>query len=133
MKQVISMFSSSQGTIRVEESNHTWGEPFRTRVCPAVVAGETPFTMTYHLSRFPAVTFAGDLYGAFLVGFMVPVAIIVVSLLMFMEQLPLAVHRNELDTHVDHPRRDYTGTIGVWGCVCRNHGNCSSGSAAGLK
>src|ERR1700745_1264638 len=52
MKQIVEEFNKSQGEIHVTESTLTWGEPFYTKVHTAVVAGQTPDVMTYHLSHF---------------------------------------------------------------------------------
>jgi multiple sugar transport system substrate-binding protein len=54
MKQIVEEFNKSQSDIHVTESTLTWGEPFYTKVHTAVVAGQTPDIMTYHLSHFPA-------------------------------------------------------------------------------
>jgi len=45
----------------VNATTLTWGDPFYTKVHTAVVAGDTPDVMTYHLSHFPAGIKAGDL------------------------------------------------------------------------
>lgn len=60
-KAIISEFNSSQSGVSVEGTTLTWGDPFYTKVHTAVVAGETPDVMTYHLSHFPAGVQAGDL------------------------------------------------------------------------
>jgi multiple sugar transport system substrate-binding protein len=54
MKQIVAEFNKSQTEIRVNESTLTWGEPFYTKVHTAVVSGQTPDVMTYHLSHFAA-------------------------------------------------------------------------------
>ncbi len=54
MKQIVEEFNKSQSEIHINESTLTWGEPFYTKVHTAVVSGETPDVMTYHLSHFPA-------------------------------------------------------------------------------
>src|SRR6516165_1648272 len=54
MKQIVAEFNKSQSDIHVNESTLTWGEPFYTKVHTAVVGGQTPDVMTYHLSHFPA-------------------------------------------------------------------------------
>lgn len=61
MKQIVEEFNKSQSDIHVTESTLTWGEPFYTKVHTAVVAGQTPDIMTYHLSHFPAGISAKDL------------------------------------------------------------------------
>src|SRR5690349_8022015 len=61
MKQIVDHFNKSQSEIHVNESTLTWGEPFYTKVHTAVVAGQTPDVMTYHLSHFPAGVLAKDL------------------------------------------------------------------------
>jgi multiple sugar transport system substrate-binding protein len=61
MKQIVAEFNKSQSDIHVTESTLTWGEPFYTKVHTAVVAGQTPDVMTYHLSHFPAGILAKDL------------------------------------------------------------------------
>ena len=54
MKQIVAEFNKSQTEIHVNESTLTWGEPFYTKVHTAVVSGQTPDVMTYHLSHFAA-------------------------------------------------------------------------------
>jgi multiple sugar transport system substrate-binding protein len=54
MKQIVAQFNQSQSAIHVTESTLPWGEPFYTKVHTAVVAGQTPDVITYHLSHFPA-------------------------------------------------------------------------------
>jgi multiple sugar transport system substrate-binding protein len=54
-------FNKSQQDIRVTKSTLTWGEPFYTKIHTAVVAGQTPDVMTYHLSHFPTGILAKDL------------------------------------------------------------------------
>jgi multiple sugar transport system substrate-binding protein len=61
MKQIVDEFNKSQGEIHVTESTLTWGEPFYTKVHTAVVAGQTPDVMTYHLSHFPTGILSKDL------------------------------------------------------------------------
>jgi len=61
MKQIVDEFNKSQSDIHVTESTLTWGEPFYTKVHTAVVAGQTPDVMTYHLSHFPTGVLAKDL------------------------------------------------------------------------
>jgi multiple sugar transport system substrate-binding protein len=61
MKQIVEEFNKSQSDIHVNESTLTWGEPFYTKVHTAVVAGQTPDIMTYHLSHFPAGVSTKDL------------------------------------------------------------------------
>ena len=54
MKQIVDEFNKSQQDIRVTQTTLTWGEPFYTKIHTAVVAGQTPDVMSYHLSHFPA-------------------------------------------------------------------------------
>jgi multiple sugar transport system substrate-binding protein len=61
MKQIVEEFNKSQNDIHVNESTLTWGEPFYTKVHTAVVAGQTPDVMTYHLSHFAAGIIGKDL------------------------------------------------------------------------
>jgi multiple sugar transport system substrate-binding protein len=61
MTQIVEEFNKSQQDIRVTKSTLTWGEPFYTKIHTAVVAGQTPDVMTYHLSHFPAGMLAKDL------------------------------------------------------------------------
>lgn len=61
MKQIVEEFNKSQSEIHVNESTLTWGEPFYTKVHTAVVSGQTPDVMTYHLSHLPAGVVAKDL------------------------------------------------------------------------
>ncbi|MBV9642297.1 MAG: extracellular solute-binding protein [Verrucomicrobia bacterium] len=61
MKQIVSEFNKSQTEIHVNQSTLTWGEPFYTKVHTAVVAGQTPDVMTYHLSHFAAGIMEKDL------------------------------------------------------------------------
>jgi multiple sugar transport system substrate-binding protein len=60
-KQIVEEFNKSQSEIHVTESTLPWGEPFYTKVHTAVVAGQTPDVMTYHLSHFAAGITAKDL------------------------------------------------------------------------
>jgi multiple sugar transport system substrate-binding protein len=61
MKQIVEEFNKGQNDIHVNESTLTWGEPFYTKVHTAVVAGQTPDVMTYHLSHFAAGIIGKDL------------------------------------------------------------------------
>jgi multiple sugar transport system substrate-binding protein len=61
MKQIVEEFNKSQQDVRVTQTTLTWGEPFYTKVHTAVVAGQTPDIMSYHLSHFPAGIAAKDL------------------------------------------------------------------------
>jgi multiple sugar transport system substrate-binding protein len=61
MKQIVEEFNKGQSEIHVNESTLTWGEPFYTKVHTAVVAGQTPDVMTYHLSHFAAGIIRKDL------------------------------------------------------------------------
>src|SRR3984893_2350456 len=54
MKKIVEEFNKGKTAIHVNESTLTWGEPFYTKVHTAVVSGETPDVMTYHLSHFSA-------------------------------------------------------------------------------
>ena len=58
-KAIINEFNTSQSDINIQGTTLTWGDPFYTKVHTAVVAGETPDVMTYHLSHFPAGIQAG--------------------------------------------------------------------------
>jgi len=60
-RSIIDSFNSGQKAIVVNATTLTWGDPFYTKVHTAVVAGDTPDVMTYHLSHFPAGIKAGDL------------------------------------------------------------------------
>ncbi|MDX2004765.1 MAG: extracellular solute-binding protein [Meiothermus sp.] len=53
MKQIVDEFNKSQSDIMVERTTQPWGAPFYTKIHTAVVAGETPDIMTYHLSAMP--------------------------------------------------------------------------------
>jgi multiple sugar transport system substrate-binding protein len=61
MKQIVEEFNKSQQEIQVTQSTLTWGEPFYTKVHTAVVSGETPDVMSFHLSHFAAGILAKDL------------------------------------------------------------------------
>ena len=61
MKQIVEEFNKSQQEIQVTQTTLTWGEPFYTKVHTAVVSGQTPDVMSYHLSHFPAGIIAKDL------------------------------------------------------------------------
>src|SRR4029077_5344954 len=61
MKQIVEEFNKGQSEIHINESTLTWGEPFYTKVHTAVVAGQTPDVMTYHLSHFPTGYMGKDL------------------------------------------------------------------------
>ncbi|UQN08344.1 extracellular solute-binding protein [Deinococcus sp. QL22] len=54
MKQIVDNFNASQTAIKVQRTTQTWGNPFYTKVHTAVIAGQTPDLMTYHLSATPA-------------------------------------------------------------------------------
>ncbi|GGJ69925.1 extracellular solute-binding protein [Deinococcus aquiradiocola] len=54
MKQIVDDFNASQKDIVVQRTTQTWGNPFYTKVHTAVVSGQTPDVMTYHLSAVPA-------------------------------------------------------------------------------
>lgn len=61
MKQIVDEFNKSQKDIVVQRTTQTWGNPFYTKVHTAVVSGQTPDVMTYHLSHYPAGLAAKDL------------------------------------------------------------------------
>lgn len=54
MKELVDEFNASQDRIRVETTTSEWGVPFYTKVRTAIVAGQQPDVVTYHLSRFPS-------------------------------------------------------------------------------
>jgi multiple sugar transport system substrate-binding protein len=60
-KQIISDFNASQTGVKVTSTTLTWGDTFYTKVHTAVISGQTPDVMTYHLSHFPAGLKANDL------------------------------------------------------------------------
>jgi len=60
-RAIIDAFNKGQSAYVVNATTLTWGDPFYTKVHTAVVAGDTPDVMTYHLSHFPAGIKAGDL------------------------------------------------------------------------
>jgi multiple sugar transport system substrate-binding protein len=53
MKQIVDEFNASQSEIQVERTTQPWGAPFYTKIHTAVVAGQTPDIMTYHVSAMP--------------------------------------------------------------------------------
>ena len=53
MKQIVDEYNKSQSEIQVERTTLSWGAPFYTKIHTAVVAGETPDIMTYHVSAMP--------------------------------------------------------------------------------
>jgi len=61
MTQIVDEYNKSQNEIHVTKSTLTWGEPFYTKVHTAVVSGQTPDVMTYHLSHFAAGIASKDL------------------------------------------------------------------------
>jgi multiple sugar transport system substrate-binding protein len=61
MKQIVEEFNKSQQEVQVVQTTLTWGEPFYTKVHTAVVSGQTPDVMSYHLSRFATGIASGDL------------------------------------------------------------------------
>src|SRR6478736_8539618 len=61
MKQIVEEFNKSQQDVQVTQTTLAWGEPFYTKLHTAVVAGQTPDVMSYHLSHFPAGIAAKDL------------------------------------------------------------------------
>ena len=54
MKQIVEEYNKSQQEITVTQTTLTWGEPFYTKVHTAVVSGQTPDVISYHLSHFAA-------------------------------------------------------------------------------
>lgn len=54
MKQLVADFNASQDRIHVETTTSDWGVPFYTKVRTAIVAGQQPDLVSYHLSRFPS-------------------------------------------------------------------------------
>jgi len=54
MKQLVADFNASQDRIHVETTTSDWGVPFYTKVRTAIVAGQQPDVVSYHLSRFPS-------------------------------------------------------------------------------
>lgn len=60
-KQIISDFNASQKDVKVNSTTLTWGDTFYTKVHTAVVSGQTPDVMSYHLSHFPAGLKSNDL------------------------------------------------------------------------
>lgn len=54
MKQIVDAFNASQKDIKVQRTTQAWGNPFYTKVHTAVVSGQTPDVMTYHLSAIPS-------------------------------------------------------------------------------
>jgi len=60
-QQILNDFNASQNKLVADHTTLTWGDPFYTKVHTAVVAGQTPDMMTYHISHFPAGILAGDL------------------------------------------------------------------------
>jgi multiple sugar transport system substrate-binding protein len=61
MTQIVDEFNKSQQDIHITKSTLTWGEPFYTKIHTAVVSGETPDVMTYHLSHFATGIMSKDL------------------------------------------------------------------------
>ncbi len=59
--QIVDGFNASQSAYKISGTTLTWGDPFYAKVHVAVVAGETPDVITYHLSHFAAGIKAGDL------------------------------------------------------------------------
>ena len=53
MKQIVDEFNKSQKDIQVERTTLPWGAPFYTKIHTAVVSGQTPDIITYHLSALP--------------------------------------------------------------------------------
>lgn len=60
-QQIINDFNSSQTKLQADHTTLTWGAPFYTKVHTAIVAGDTPDMMSYHISHFPSGILAGDL------------------------------------------------------------------------
>ena len=61
MKQIVAEFNASQDRIHVETTTSDWGVPFYTKVRTAIVAGQQPDVVSYHLSRFPSAAPLGHL------------------------------------------------------------------------
>ena len=61
MKAIVDNFNKSQSDIVVTRTTQVWGVPFYTKVHTAVVAGDTPDMITYHLSHMPQGMTLGDL------------------------------------------------------------------------
>lgn len=61
MKQIVDEFNDSQDRIHVETTTSDWGVPFYTKVRTAIVAGQQPDVVSYHLSRFPSAAPQGQL------------------------------------------------------------------------
>ncbi len=61
MKQIVEEYNKSQDEVQVNQTTLAWGEPFYTKVHTAVVSGETPDVMSYHLSRVGTGIASGDL------------------------------------------------------------------------
>lgn len=59
MEQIVTAFNESHDNIQLERTTLEWGVPFYTKVRTAILAGQQPDVMTYHLSRFPAAISAG--------------------------------------------------------------------------
>lgn len=53
MKQIVDEFNKSQNDIQVERTTLTWGAPFYTKIHTAVISGQTPDIITYHVSAMP--------------------------------------------------------------------------------
>ncbi|MER3554155.1 MAG: ABC transporter substrate-binding protein, partial [Meiothermus sp.] len=53
MKQIVDEFNKSQSDIQVERTTLTWGAPFYTKIHTAVISGQTPDIITYHVSAMP--------------------------------------------------------------------------------
>jgi multiple sugar transport system substrate-binding protein len=60
-KQLVTEFNASQKNVVVTGTTLTWGDTFYTKIHTAVISGQTPDVMTYHLSHFPAGLKANDL------------------------------------------------------------------------
>jgi len=60
-KQLVSDFNASQKDVVVTSTTLTWGDPFYTKVHTAVISGQTPDVVSYHMSHFPAGLKANDL------------------------------------------------------------------------
>ena len=61
MGEIVDKFNSSQSKIQVKRTTLQWGIPFYTKVRTAIVAGQEPDVMTYHLSRYARAVPAGIL------------------------------------------------------------------------
>ncbi|HET7312768.1 extracellular solute-binding protein [Salinisphaera sp.] len=61
MQQLVQNFNKSHDGIQVNSTTLTWGTPFYTKLHSAVVSGNAPDVVSYHLSHFPIGLEQGDL------------------------------------------------------------------------